>query len=160
MIDRISKAHRSWNMSRIRSTDTKPEIIVRKLLYALGYRFRLHGRVDKRLCKSGVLSGKPDIVLTKYKTVLFVHGCFWHRHKECKRTTTPKSRIEFWKKKFFRNVERDMQNQQVLKVLGWNVVTIWECEALNYMKEAKQMPVKETTLAKRLQSELSQITIN
>jgi DNA mismatch endonuclease (patch repair protein) len=156
MVDRISEVHRSWNMSRIRAVDTKPEIIVRRLLHALGYRFRLHGRVNKRFCKSGVLPGRPDIVLAKYKTVIFVNGCFWHRHEECKYATSPKSRVEFWEKKFYRNVERDKQNQKVLKVLGWNVIIIWECEAFNFIKEAKKMTVKETALAQRIQSELSQ----
>lgn len=158
MTDRISKEHRSWNMSRIRSTDTKPEVVVRRLLHALGYRFRLHGKVNKRFYKPGVLPGKPDIVLTKYKTVIFVDGCFWHRHKECKRATTPKTRIKFWKKKFSQNVERDRQNRQVLKALGWNVITIWECEVLNFIREAKQISVKETALTRQLQSEMSPFT--
>ena len=156
MINRISKAQRSWIMSRIRSTNTKPELIVRKLLHILGYRFRLHGKVNKRLYRPGVLPGKPDMVLTKYKTVIFVNGCFWHRHPNCKRTTTPKSNVEFWERKFSKNIERDKQNQQILKTLGWNIITIWECEALNSIIEAKKIPVKETALAQRLKSELSQ----
>lgn len=158
MIDKISEAHRSWNMSRIRSTDTKPEVIVRKLLYALGYRFRLYGKVNKRLYKSGILPGKPDLVLTKYKTVIFVHGCFWHRHENCKRATTPKTRVEFWENKFSQNVERDEQIRQVLKTLGWNLIIIWECEVLNFIKEIKKTSFKETALAQRIQSELSPVT--
>lgn len=80
-MDRISKEHRSWNMSRIKGRDTKPELIVRSMLHKMGYRFRLNGKVSKKFNKKGVLPGKPDIVLAKYKTVIFVHGCFWHRHE-------------------------------------------------------------------------------
>jgi|GEM_PF-522401 len=158
MTDKISKEHRSWNMSRIRSTDTKPEIAVRKLLHALGYRFRLHGKVNNRLYKSGLLPGKPDIVLAKYKTVIFVHGCFWHRHKGCKRATTPKTRTEFWEKKFAQNVKKDKRNLQILKALGWHVITIWECDILNFIREAKNILVKKTALAQYLQSELLPFT--
>lgn len=119
MTDRISKEHRSWNMSRIRGKDTKPEIIVRSLLHKIGYRFRLH-RKD--------LPGKPDIVLPKYKTVIFVHGCFWHRHRGCRFAYTPKSRKKFWKKKFEQNIERDKQVKKELRKAGWNVLIVWECE--------------------------------
>jgi len=123
--DRISPEHRSWNMSQIKNRDTKPEIKVRSLLHRMGYRFRLH-RKD--------LPGKPDIVLPKYKTVIFVHGCFWHRHKGCKYTYTPKSRTEFWKNKFDKNIARDKQVRKELKSLGWNVITVWECEILTERK--------------------------
>jgi len=156
-MDRISKEHRSWNMSRIRSKDTKPEIVVRKLLYALGYRFRLQGKVSKRLYKSGVLPGKPDIVLAKYKTVIFVHGCFWHRHENCKRATTPKSRTEFWVSKFTTNVERDKTNMESLRDLGWNVLTVWECEVLEFLKECRTAAITETLLAKKLRQRVSQL---
>ncbi|MEC7641315.1 MAG: DNA mismatch endonuclease Vsr, partial [Nitrospinota bacterium] len=98
MVDTISKEKRSWNMSRIRSRDTSPELIVRSLLHRLGYRFRIH-RKD--------LPGKPDIVLAKYKTVIFVHGCFWHQHKDCKYAYLPKTRVNFWKEKLQGNSERD-----------------------------------------------------
>jgi DNA mismatch endonuclease (patch repair protein) len=158
MTDKISKEHRSWNMSQIRSTDTKPEIVVRKLLYALGYRFRLHGKVNHRLYKSGLLPGKPDVVLTKYKTVIFVHGCFWYRHEECKRTTKPKTRTEFWQNKFAQNVKKGKQNLQILKALGWHVITIWECDVLSFIKEAKKLSIKKTALAQYLQSELLPFT--
>ena len=121
-MDRISKEHRSWNMSRIRNKDTTPEKIVRSLLHRMGYRFRLH-RKD--------LPGNPDIVLPKYRTVIFVHGCFWHRHKGCKFAYTPKTRVEFWKNKFAENVERDRQNIVELKKLDWRVIVIWECETRN-----------------------------
>ncbi len=142
-------------MSRIRSTGTKPEIIVRRLLHALGYRFRLYGRVNKRLYKSGVLPGKPDIVLKKHKAVICVHGCFWHHHQACKRATTPKTRTQYWKDKFSRNQQRDKQNQQLLRALGWNVITVWECEVSVYLKEVRQKPLRSTKLSHRLLSELS-----
>lgn len=118
-MDIISKEKRSWNMSRIRSKDTKPEKIVRSLLHRMGYRFRLHVKD---------LPGKPDIVLPKYKTVIFVHGCFWHRHKGCKYAYTPKSRIEFWEKKFADNIARFKIVKNELTHLKWKVVVIWECE--------------------------------
>jgi DNA mismatch endonuclease (patch repair protein) len=117
-MDRIDKKRRSWNMSRIRGKNTKPEILVRSALHAMGYRFRLHPRA---------LPGRPDIVLPKYRTALFVHGCFWHRHG-CQFSYTPKSRVKFWQRKFSRNVERDLQVRTELKSLGWRVVTLWECQ--------------------------------
>ena len=119
MADRLSPEHRSWNMSRIRARDTKPEKAVRSLLHEMGYRFRLHVRD---------LPGSPDIVLPKYRTVIFVHGCFWHRHPRCRYAYTPKSRPEFWNTKFTRNVERDQETEAELKRLGWRVVVIWECQ--------------------------------
>ena len=119
MADQITKEHRSWNMSRIRDRDTKPEILVRSLLHRMGYRFRLH-RTD--------LPGRPDIVLPKHKTVVFVHGCFWHRHRNCRLAYTPKTRTEFWDTKFTRNVERDLEVRRELRKLGWNVIVVWECE--------------------------------
>lgn len=118
-MDTISKERRSWNMSRIRSKNTKPELIVRSLLHRLGYRFRLH-RKD--------LPGIPDIVLPKYKTVIFVHGCFWHRHPGCKYAYTPKSNIDKWEKKFNENVQRDIHVQEKLRKLKWNTIIVWECE--------------------------------
>lgn len=119
MMDRISKEHRSWNMSRIRGRDTKPEKVVRSLLHRMGYRFRLH--------RKG-LPGKPDIVLPKYRTVIFVHGCFWHRHSGCRFAYTPKSRGEFWQQKFRANRRRDHRSTAALTRLGWRVLVIWECE--------------------------------
>ena len=118
-MDRISKEHRSWNMSRIKSGNTKPEIVVRSLLHNMGYRFRLHRRD---------LPGKPDIVLTRYKSVIFVHGCFWHRHKGCKNATSPKTKKTFWREKFRANVERDRKVQKEMKSMGWRIQIIWECE--------------------------------
>ncbi len=118
-MDTISQEKRSWNMARIRSKDTQPEKMVRSLLHRMGYRFRLHRQN---------LPGKPDIVLPQYRIALFVHGCFWHRHIGCKYAYTPKSRPEFWQKKFKANVERHKTVERLLKKAGWRVVVIWECE--------------------------------
>lgn len=106
-------------MSRIRGKDTGPEKKVRSLLHRMGYRFRLHPKN---------LPGKPDIVLPKYRTVIFVHGCFWHRHRGCKYAYTPKSRKEFWQKKFQENIERDKRENKALKSLRWKVIIVWACE--------------------------------
>ena len=122
MADKISKKRRSWNMSRIRSTNTKPEIIMRSLLHRAGYRFTANGPLNKKL------PGKPDIVLPRFKTVVFVNGCFWHGHENCKISRIPKTRTEWWKAKIGRNQERDAQANQALSGLGWQVVTVWECE--------------------------------
>lgn len=119
LMDILSKKKRSWNMSRIRGKNTAPELVVRSKLHRMGYRFRLH---------SNKLAGKPDIVLPKYRTVIFVHGCFWHRHKDCQYAYMPKSRIDFWKKKFDDNVNRFKFVENLLKEEGWKVAVIWECE--------------------------------
>lgn len=118
-MDTLTKERRSWNMSQIRGKDTKPELLVRSLLHRMGCRFRLH-RSD--------LPGKPDIVLPKYRTIIFVHGCFWHRHKGCKYAYEPKSRKGFWRKKFERNVERHREVAANLGALGWRVLVVWECQ--------------------------------
>jgi len=118
-MDRLSTEQRSWNMSRIRAKSTKPELIVRSILHRLGFRFRIN-RKD--------LPGKPDIVLPKYKTVIFVHGCYWHRHKGCKKATTPKKNHDFWVNKFNENITRDQRNQAELEQLGWGVIILWECK--------------------------------
>ncbi len=128
MIDTLTPQKRSELMSRIHSTDTQPELAVRRMLHGMGYRFRLHGKVNKRICKKGVLPGKPDLVLAKYKTVIFVNGCFWHRHKNCKIASMPKSNVEFWKEKFRKNIARDRKEKKELKAMGWKVITVWECE--------------------------------
>ena len=120
-IYRVSE-QRSRNMSAIKSKNTKPEIKVRKVLHSMGYRFRLHSKD---------LPGSPDIVLPKYKTVIFVHGCFWHRHENCKYASTPKTRKEFWNKKFKENIKRDSEIQDKIKNLDWRSVVIWECETKN-----------------------------
>ena len=119
MADILSKEKRSWNMSRIRGKDTSIEVIVRKYLFSKGYRFR------KNVMG---LPGKPDIVLPKYKTVIFIHGCYWHRHPGCKYSYTPKTNCDFWEKKFAINVANDLKNQELLEANGWTVITIWECD--------------------------------
>ena len=129
-MDIITKEHRSWNMSRIRGKDTKPERIVRSVLHRLGARFRLH-RKD--------LPGNPDIVLPKYSLCIFVHGCFWHRHPRCKYAYTPKSRVAFWSRKFEQNVERDQRAKGRLRKLGWRVIVVWECQTVNEEKLARMM---------------------
>ena len=119
MKDKLTKARRSWNMSRIKGKDTGPEKTVRSLLHRMGYRFRLHVRG---------LPGKPDVVLPKYRTVILVHGCFWHRHRRCKNCTTPTNRREFWISKLEGNAERDRRHVRALRELGWRVLVVWECE--------------------------------
>lgn len=119
MSDRISTEKRSWNMSQVRSKDTSIEVTVRKYLFHEGFRYRKN---DKRL------PGKPDVVLPKYRTVIFVHGCFWHRHEGCKRASMPATRVEFWQAKFNKNVENDRKNKVLLSESGWHVIVIWECE--------------------------------
>ena len=131
-MDRISKEHRSWNMSRIQSRDTKPEKAVRSILHKLGYRFRLHRKN---------LPGSPDIVLPKYNSVIFVHGCFWHRHKNCKKAYSPKTKKTFWEEKFKTNIERDIKVNNELKSDGWRVFVVWECE-LSYIESvAKELEI-------------------
>jgi len=119
MADVHSPEIRSYNMSRIRSKDTKPEILVRKFLHANGFRFRLNVKT---------LPGKPDIVLKKYKTVIFVHGCFWHGHKNCRYFVVPKTRTEWWLNKINGNKRNDKVVVAKLKKADWNVIQIWECE--------------------------------
>lgn len=109
-------------MSKIRKTNTKPELLVRKFLFGKGLRYRIHNKK---------LIGNPDIVLSKFKTVVFVNGCFWHAHENCKLNRMPKSNTDYWIPKILGNVERDKKNQEQLKQLGWNVLTIWECELSN-----------------------------
>jgi DNA mismatch endonuclease (patch repair protein) len=129
MADVHTKAVRSYNMSKIKGKDTKPEVLVRKFLHSKGFRFRLHPKG---------LIGKPDIVLPKYKTIIFVHGCFWHGHEGCRYYVIPKSRTEFWLNKVASNQARDYHVQNQLEANGWKVVVVWECE----LKRVK----RETTL--------------
>ena len=133
MVDTLSKQHRSWNMARISSKNTNPEKFVRSLLHGLGYRFRIHDRN---------LPGTPDIVLRKYRAVVFVHGCFWHRHKGCPRCTTPSSNQEYWLKKIDRNKTNDRKNQKKLKKMGWKVLIIWECKIRDVKKLKKYFAKK------------------
>jgi DNA mismatch endonuclease, patch repair protein len=118
-MDILTKEKRSWNMSRILCKDTKPEKIVRSALHKSGFRFRLHAKG---------LIGKPDIVLPRYHAVIFVHGCFWHRHPGCKYAYTPKTRKAFWKNKFKENIDRFSLVKRKLDKLGWRVIVLWECE--------------------------------
>jgi DNA mismatch endonuclease, patch repair protein len=127
MADVHSKETRSYNMSRIRSKDTKPEMLVRKFLHKNGFRFRLHVKE---------LPGKPDIVLPKYKTVIFIHGCFWHGHEGCKYYVVPKTRTEWWLHKIGTNSANDTNAENLLKAAGWNIIKIWECELKKTSLEA------------------------
>ena len=129
-MDRITKARRSWNMSRIRGRDTAPERAVRSLLHRMGYRFRLH-RAD--------LPGKPDIVLPRYRSIVLVHGCFWHRHSGCSLAYTPKTRTDFWRAKFRATELRDCTVEQQLEDRGWRVITVWECELRDPEDLAKRL---------------------
>ncbi|HCF5691974.1 very short patch repair endonuclease [Pseudomonas aeruginosa] len=111
--------NRSEIMRSVKSQNTTPELLIRSLLHRLGFRFRLH-RKD--------LPGSPDIVLPRYRAVIFVHGCFWHRHPGCRLATTPKSRQDYWLPKFMANIERDHRNTEALQEMGWQVIVVWECE--------------------------------
>lgn len=123
-MDTLTTSERSARMALIRSKNTKPEREIRKLLHALGFRFRLHVRN---------LPGRPDIVFPGRKKVLLVHGCFWHAHKSCKVANLPKSRRSFWKSKFARNTQRDSENLRALASQGWDVLVVWECETRNVL---------------------------
>ena len=118
-MDRITSAERSAQMSLVKSKNTGPELLVRRLVHSLGYRYRLHG---------AKLPGKPDLVFAKRKKVVFVHGCFWHRHAGCKKATTPATRLDYWLPKFERTVERDQQSLERLSALGWSALIVWECD--------------------------------
>lgn len=138
MADVHSPATRSYNMSRIKGKDTKPEEIVRKYLFSQGFRYRKN---------VSVLPGKPDIVLPKYKTCIFVNGCFWHKHEGCKYFVWPKNNAEFWKAKIESNVARDLINQKKLQEQGWKVITVWECEL---RKERVKQTLEDLAAALRL----------
>jgi len=136
MADVHDKATRSYNMSQIRSRNTKPEILVRKFLHAQGFRYRLH---DKKL------PGKPDIVLPKYKTVIFIHGCFWHGHTECKYFVVPKTRTDWWLNKINSNIANDTKAVKALKKEGWKIISIWECQ-LKRLKAKKTLTALQRKL--------------
>ena len=119
MADIHSKEVRSYNMSRIRSKDTAPEMLVRKYLHALGYRYTLHNKN---------LPGKPDMVLPKYRTIIFIHGCFWHGHNSCRYATIPKTRTEWWQQKIETNKTNDARCQKALKKSGWRIITVHGCD--------------------------------
>lgn len=130
MTDIVPKDVRSRMMSRIGGKNTRPERAVRSCLHRMGYRFRLH-RKD--------LPGRPDIVLPRHTIVLFVHGCFWHRHPGCKYAYRPKSNVPFWKEKFRKNIARDRRNESALRKLGWRVIIIWECETGNAARLSRKL---------------------
>jgi DNA mismatch endonuclease (patch repair protein) len=119
MTDVHSKEIRSFNMSKIKGKDTKPELLVRKFLHRKGFRYRIHAKD---------LPGKPDIVLPKYKTIIFVHGCFWHGHEGCKYYVIPKTKSDWWLNKINSTIAKDATNKEFLTSNGWNVIEIWECE--------------------------------
>ena len=137
MSDTLSQIQRSYNMSRIRGKNTKPEILVRKGLHARGFRFRLHNKK---------LPGSPDIILPKYGVAIMVNGCFWHGHKGCRYATKPKTNIEFWEAKIARNRHRDEVTTAHLEALGWTVITIWECE----LRTNSQLDDRLNTLAEEI----------
>ena len=121
-MDIVSQKTRSRMMAGIRNKNTKPEIIIRRQLHSLGFRFRLHRRIGK---------ARPDLILPRWNTCIFVHGCYWHRHKGCKLASVPKSNTDFWQTKFNQNVDRDKRNIGELEALGWSVGIIWECSVRN-----------------------------
>ncbi len=121
-MDNLTERQRKFCMSRIRSKDTQPEKIVRQLLTQVGWRYRLH---------SAKLPGKPDIVISKIKSVIFINGCFWHQHKDCKRQVMPKTNVPYWRKKLKHNIEKQKKDIKELEKAGWRVIIIWECEVKN-----------------------------
>lgn len=121
---------RSANMAKVKGKNTKPEMTVRRVAHALGLRFRLHRRD---------LAGTPDLVFPKRKIAMFVHGCFWHRHEECSKASTPKTRAAFWQAKFDRNTARDRRTAEALRAAGWTVVTVWECETRDLAPLIRQL---------------------
>ena len=132
MADIFTPEERSRIMSRIRDRNTKPELIVRRMVHRMGYRYRLHKKD---------LPGKPDIVLSKYRKVIFVHGCFWHVHTSCSHFTLPKTNSEFWMEKLKQNVERDERNIKRLEEMGWKALVVWECETKHPEKLLEKLQV-------------------
>ncbi len=138
--DIVSPETRSRMMAGIRGKDTKPEMILRKALHSRGLRYRLHARH---------VPGRPDLVFAKYRAVIFVHGCFWHRHKGCRYATTPATRLDFWKRKFAANVKRDQDVRYALMSNGWRVATVWECA----LRKPDLVPVAVQSIVSWLNSE-------
>lgn len=128
-MDHLSPRERSRNMSRIRASDTIPEVSLRSALHRRGFRFRKN---------VATLPGKPDIVLPRHRTVVFVNGCYWHRHKNCKRATTPKTNRSYWRAKFAANVRNDAIHTRQLRQLGWKVLVVWECQLRHNIEEATE----------------------
>jgi DNA mismatch endonuclease (patch repair protein) len=129
-MDTLTPTQRSRLMGKVRRMDTKPELIVRRLVHSLGYRYRLH---------AGDLPGRPDLVFPCRQKVLFVHGCYWHRHARCRRATTPATNRDFWRTKFAANKARDRRDCRRLQRAGWNVVVVWECETSNLSELTKRL---------------------
>lgn len=137
MADVHSKETRSYNMSKIRSKDTKPELLVRKFLHSQGFRYRIHVKD---------LPGKPDIVLPKYKTIIFIQGCFWHGHEGCRYYVIPKTRTEWWLNKINTNISNDLKNRLKLEDLNWRIIDIWECDLKNNNREMTLEALKSAIL--------------
>ena len=143
-MDRLTPERRSWNMSRITGRDTAPEQALRRILHGIGFRFRL---------KTGAkIFGKPDVVLPKYRTVVFMHGCFWHRHRGCKHCYTPKTRADFWQRKFESNKKRDRKVIRALRHEGWRVLIVWECQLRNILALEKRFSKVKSAYARRTTS--------
>jgi len=130
MPEKITREQRSYTMRQVKSINTSPEVIVRKILHGMGVRFRLH---DPKL------PGKPDIILKKYATVIFVHGCFWHRHRNCARASIPVANSDYWHRKFERNMARDRAAISAIRRLGFRVLVVWECETQNLNRLEKRL---------------------
>lgn len=139
-MDIVDKATRSRMMRGIRGTDTRPELALRQALHGLGLRFRIHGKL---------LPGKPDIVSRRYSALIYVHGCFWHRHPGCSLSTNPKTREVFWREKFERNVIRDMKVRREALMLGWRVATVWECS----LRTSEQIQVTASVVLEWIKSD-------
>ncbi len=146
MVDIVDKVTRSRMMAGIRGRNTKPERVLRLALHARGFRYRLHAKN---------VTGRPDLVLPKYRAAVFVHGCFWHRHEGCRYATTPATRQEFWQAKFSANVARDIAVRDSLLESGWRVATAWECA----LRKPEQVEAVANLLAKWLRSEMADIEI-
>ena len=140
-MDVHSKETRSYNMSRIRSKDTKPELLVRRFLHSQGFRYRLHVKD---------LPGKPDIVLPKYKTAIFIHGCFWHGHVGCKYYVVPKTRTEWWLNKIQTNALNDIKAEEKLIAAGWKIITLWECQLKKEFIEQSFLAIINTLSASKI----------
>lgn len=134
MADHLTPEKRSWNMAQIKGKDTAVEVKVRKYLFGQGFRYRKN--VNN-------LPGKPDIVLPKYKAVVFIHGCFWHRHAGCRRATMPKSRTDYWQAKFNKNIQNDIMHKKMLVDAGWKVLTVWECEVNKHFEETMERLIRQ-----------------
>ena len=137
-------AHRSYIMSQVKHEGTKPEMVVRKYLFSQGFRYRVN---DRRY------PGAPDIVLPKWKTMIFVQGCFWHQHEGCKKANPPKSNLDYWGPKLRRNVNRDKNNQLELKEMGWHVILVWGCEIANKEKREKRLQTLKEEIVSNLLTE-------